>query len=59
VGDCTNLAFRLSGIANKELNKKIIVCARTADLVRGDLAVDDLGEVSVRGRSGELHVFGL
>jgi adenylate cyclase len=59
VGDCTNLAFRLSGIANKELNKKIIVCANTADLVCGNLALDDLGEVSVRGRKGELHVFGL
>lgn len=59
VGDCTNLAFRLSGIANKELDKKIIICASTATLVRGSLAVDDLGEVSVRGRRGELHVFGL
>ncbi|MBN1832204.1 MAG: adenylate/guanylate cyclase domain-containing protein [Deltaproteobacteria bacterium] len=59
VGDCTNLAFRLSGIANKELEKKIIVCAHTADLVRDSLALDDLGEVSVRGRKGELHVFGL
>ena len=27
VGDCTNLAFRLSGIANKDLDKKIILCA--------------------------------
>ena len=59
VGDCTNLAFRLSGIANKELDKKIILCAGTANLVRGNLAVDDLGEVSVRGRRGESHVFGL
>ena len=59
VGDCTNLAFRLSGMANKELDKKIIVCANTANLVRGSLTVDDLGDVSVRGRKGELHVFGL
>lgn len=59
VGDCTNLAFRLSGIANKELDKKILICARTASLVRGNLEMDDLGEVSVRGRSGGLNVFGL
>ena len=59
VGDCTNLAFRLSGIANKELDKKIVVCAHTADLIRDSLAVDDLGDVSVRGRTGELNVFGL
>jgi adenylate cyclase len=59
VGDCTNLAFRLSGIANKELDKKIIICPITASLIRGSLEVDDLGDVSVRGREGELHVFGL
>ncbi len=59
VGDCTNLAFRLSGVANKDLDKKIIICDGTASLVRDDLVVDDLGNVSVRGRSGELHVFGL
>jgi adenylate cyclase len=59
VGDCTNLAFRLSGMANKELDRKIVICANTARLVRGSLKVDDLGEVPVRGRSGELHVFGL
>ena len=59
VGDCTNLAFRLSGIANKELDRKIIMCPRTASLVRGSLKVDALGEVSVRGRSGGLNVFGL
>jgi class 3 adenylate cyclase len=59
VGDCTNLAFRLSGLANKELDKKIILCGTTADLIRGSLTVDELGEVFVRGRSGHLHVFGL
>ena len=59
VGDCTNLAFRLSGTANKELNRKVIICASTARLVNGSLDVDDLGEVFVRGRKGNLHVFGL
>ncbi len=59
VGDCTNLAFRLSGIANKDLDKKIILCRNTADLIRESLEVNDLGEVSVRGRRGETHVFGL
>lgn len=27
VGDCTNLAFRLSGMANKDLPHKIIICS--------------------------------
>ena len=59
VGDCTNLAFRLSGIANKDLDRDIVICANTASLVRGSLDVYDLGKVPVRGRKGELYVFGL
>ena len=59
VGDCTNLAFRLSGIANKELDRDIVICANTASLVRIVMEVRDLGEVSVRGREGKLRVFGL
>lgn len=53
VGDSTNLAFRLSGMANKDLAGEIIICSTTADLVRDTLALDDLGPVSVRGRSSQ------
>ena len=59
VGDCTNLAFRLSGMANKELSEKIVICSQTAELVRNDLSVKDLGGVSIRGRKGKEHVFAL
>jgi adenylate cyclase len=59
VGDCTNLAFRFSEIANKELDNKIIICANTADLIRDSLKVDYLGKLSVRGQEGKSHVFGL
>jgi class 3 adenylate cyclase len=59
VGDSANLAFRLSGLANKDLPTEIVICAHTADLLRGTLPVDDLGMVSVRGRSGHEHVYGL
>lgn len=59
VGDCTNLAFRLSGIANKELSQKIVICAQTAELVSKDLTVKDLGHVSIKGRKGKEHVFAL
>ena len=34
VGDCTNLAFRLSGIPNKELDRNIVICANTAVVSR-------------------------
>lgn len=59
VGDCTNLAFRLSGMANKELTEKIVICSQTAALVRDDIALKDLGAISVKGRKGKEHVFAL
>ena len=59
VGDCTNLAFRLSGMANKELPEKIVICSQTAELVRDALALKDLGTVSIKGRQGQEHVFAL
>lgn len=59
VGDSTNLAFRLSGLANKDLSIEVVICTNTADLVRDALPVEDLGMISVRGRSGHEHVYGL
>ena len=59
VGDCTNLAFRLSGLANKELSEKIVVCSQTAELIRNDLKIKDLGTVAIKGRTGKEHVFAL
>jgi adenylate cyclase len=59
VGDCTNLAFRLSGLANKELSEKIVVCSQTAELIRNDLKIKDLGTVTIKGRTGKEHVFAL
>jgi class 3 adenylate cyclase len=59
VGDCTNLAFRLSGMANKVLSPKILICTQTAELVRKDLAVKDLGNVSIKGRKGKEHVYAI
>jgi adenylate cyclase len=59
VGDCTNLAFRLSSMANKELSEKIVICSQTAELVRHDLHLKDLGTVTIKGRKGKEHVFAL
>jgi adenylate cyclase len=59
VGDCTNLAFRLSGMANKELSQKIVICGQTAELVRNDLSINDLGSVAIKGRKGTEHIFAL
>lgn len=59
VGDCTHLAFRLSGIAKKDLSHKIIICSSTADLVRNDFILQDLGTIPIKGRKGLEHFFGL
>jgi class 3 adenylate cyclase len=59
VGDCTNAAFRLSGIANKDLPSEIVMCSVTAGLVGEVLPMADLGFVSLRGRSGQEHVYGM
>jgi class 3 adenylate cyclase len=59
VGDSTNFAFRLSGMANKDIAKEIIICSATANLVEDTLALDDLGLVSVRGRSNKEHLYAI
>lgn len=59
VGDSTNAAFRLSSIANKDLPSEIVICSTTADLVGEVLPVTDLGLVSLRGRTGQEHVYGM
>jgi class 3 adenylate cyclase len=59
VGDCTNLAFRLSGMANKEISQKIVICNQTADMVGSKLAVADLGKAMIKGRQGLERVFAL
>jgi class 3 adenylate cyclase len=59
VGDCTNLAFRLSSLANKELLEKIIICSQTAKLVQNRLSIKDLGSIPIKGRQGQEQVFAL
>ncbi|WP_173180074.1 adenylate/guanylate cyclase domain-containing protein [Desulfosarcina ovata] len=59
VGDCVNLAFRLSSMASKTLPGPIVMCAQTASLVSARLPLVDLGNQSIRGRAGEEHLFGL
>ncbi|MGD8915511.1 MAG: adenylate/guanylate cyclase domain-containing protein [Syntrophobacterales bacterium] len=59
VGDSTNSAFRLSSMANKKLSSEIVVCCQTAELVQGLLPTEDLGLVTLRGRSGQERVYGI
>jgi adenylate cyclase len=57
VGDCINLASRLSDMANKEIPESILVCPHTAELVENQFALKDLGKLAIRGRKGKEHVF--
>lgn len=59
VGDATNLAFRLSGLANKTLASPIILCTNTARLVNDILPVTSEGHVHTKGRTGKEHVYSL
>ncbi|MBC2744255.1 MAG: adenylate/guanylate cyclase domain-containing protein, partial [Desulfosarcina sp.] len=59
VGDCINLAFRLSSMANKTLPGPIVMCRQTASLVTQQLPLMDLGNQEIRGRTGQEHLFGI
>jgi len=59
VGDCINLASRLSGMANKEIPESILICSHTAELVENRFAMKDLGMFPIRGRKGKEHIFAL
>jgi len=59
VGDCVNLASRLSALANKEITENIIICSQTARAVGNRFALKDLGKFSIRGRKGKEHLYAL
>jgi class 3 adenylate cyclase len=59
VGDCINLAFRLSSMANKTLPAPIVMCRETASRVMRKLPLVDLGDQEIRGRTGQEHLFGI
>lgn len=59
VGDSTNLAFRLAGLADKTLPSPIVICACTAELISPPLHPTSLGQVETKGRTGLEPVFGL
>ena len=59
VGDCINLAFRLSATANKEIDAAIIMDRQTSDLVRSELPLRDLGRIPTKGRQGLEQIYGI
>jgi adenylate cyclase len=59
VGDCINIAFRMSGMANRQIPENILICFDTAKLVKNQFVLKDLGMVPIRGRKGDEHIFAL
>jgi class 3 adenylate cyclase len=59
VGDSTNLAFRLSGLAVHQVESPIVLCEHTAALVAEALPLRSHGRVETKGRKGRDLVFGL
>ena len=59
VGDCVNLAFRLSGMAKKEIPENILLCSRTAESIDNTFTLTDMGKHTIRGREGREHIYAL
>lgn len=59
VGDSINLAFRLSSLGGRQLPEKILLCEKTAALVKRDFEIMNLGPVSIKGRAEPEPVFAL
>ena len=59
VGDCVNLASRLSGMAFKEIPENILISSGVAELVKQQFTIKDLGRYDIRGRRGQEHIFAL
>ena len=55
-GDTVNLAARLEAL-NKEIGSRILLSARTAELLAGAMALRDHGLVAVRGFDAPMRVF--
>ncbi len=57
MGDKVNFAFRLSGLANKDFPKDILLCADTARLVKDILSIEELGLATIYGYSNQELVY--
>ena len=59
VGDCINLAHRLSVMANKDIDENILIGLHTAELIGDQIALKDVGTHSIRGLQGKEHIYAL
>jgi class 3 adenylate cyclase len=59
VGDSTNLAFRLSGIAARDGRSEVLLAASLYEVVAHDFRFDAVEHVHVKGRAESEPVYGL
>jgi adenylate cyclase len=59
LGDSTNLAFRISGLANKELAVPIVLCEQTKALVEHEYEISSLGEHPIKGKRQPVALYGI
>lgn len=59
LGDSTNLAFRISGLANKDLPAPIVVDEQTKALIDGGYQLASLGQHAIKGKRQPVPLFGI
>lgn len=59
LGDSTNLAFRISGLANKDVPAAIVVDEPTKALVDGAHRLTALGEHAIKGKRQPVSLYGI
>jgi class 3 adenylate cyclase len=59
VGDATNLAFRLSGLAGRDGRPSVLVTAALRELVADRFVWGEAADVEVKGRTGTETVYGV
>lgn len=59
LGDSTNLAFRLSALANKDVPVPVLMCEQTRNLVADCFPVQSLGAHPIKGKAADVPLYGL
>ena len=59
LGDSTNLAFRISGLANKDVPAPIVVDEQTRTLIADAYQVSSLGEHAIKGKRQPVSLYGI
>lgn len=59
LGDSTNLAFRISGLANKDLPAPIVVDEQTKALIDGGYQLASLGQHAIKGKREPVPLYGI